>query len=416
MLMLTKTPTDPVFPFLAQALDRDAIVRAFDAALSASGFVAQGLVCTIERSRIKRGRKAVLGIRLRGRAANGQPIDQRCMIALFPHGDSVALADMSVGAALVTPAFGPPTLDLPEIAGRAWFFPNDRKVHQIARLIADQPGQVEIVHYVPEQGCTVRVVKDDGQTLFGKCRADDRGAVAAKILAATGDAEGVRLARACSYDQSHRILWQKQVAGKPLEPTDVCTRPHYWASRIARALSAFHGLTAPRGLKRLTYVSIGATVEKRICRMAESLPDFAVRLERIAQQLRAQTPQSAALVLTHGDMHAGNLLWDGTSFALIDLDTAALGPCALDHGTLAATLVHKAIEADARDSDIAAMLGKLRIAARDELGDVAAFDWCVVASLLGERLYRCTTRLKSPRLMVRERLLALAEQLVMRHA
>ena len=416
MLMLTKTPTDPVFPFLAQALDRDAIAHVFDAALSASGFVAQGLVCTIERSRIKRGRKAVLGIRLRGRTADDQPIDQRCMVALFPNADATALPDMSADAELVTPAFGPPTLDLPEIAGRAWFFPNDRKVHHIARLIADQPGKVEIVHYVPEQGCTVRVVKDDGQTLFGKCRADDRGAVAAKIFAAAGDADDVQLAQVLSYDRSHRILWQKQVAGKPLEPTDVCTRPHFWASRIARALSAFHGLAAPRGLKRLTYASIAATVEKRIGRMAESLPDFAVRLERIAKQLRAQRPQPAALVLTHGDMHAGNLLWDGTSFALIDLDTAALGPRALDHGTLAATLVHKAIEADARDFDIAAMLDKLRIAARDELGDDAAFDWCVAASLLGERLYRCTTRLKSPRLMVRERLLVQAEQLVMRHA
>ena len=29
MLMLTKTPTDPVFPFLAQALDRDAIGPCF---------------------------------------------------------------------------------------------------------------------------------------------------------------------------------------------------------------------------------------------------------------------------------------------------------------------------------------------------------------------------------------------------
>ncbi len=98
MLMLTKTPTDPVFPFLAQGLDRDTIASAFDAALSASGFVAQGLVCTIERSRIKRGRKAVLGIGLRGRTADGQPIDQRCMIALFPHGDAAALPDMSVDA------------------------------------------------------------------------------------------------------------------------------------------------------------------------------------------------------------------------------------------------------------------------------------------------------------------------------
>ena len=97
MLMLTKAPTDPVFPFLAQALDRDAIARAFVSALSASGFESQRLTCTIERSRIKRGRKAIIGVRLHGRTADGRPIDQRWMVALFPNGDSAALPDMSAG-------------------------------------------------------------------------------------------------------------------------------------------------------------------------------------------------------------------------------------------------------------------------------------------------------------------------------
>jgi hypothetical protein len=416
MLMLTKTPQDPVFPFLAQALDRDALARTFDSALCVSGFATKGLTCAIERSRIKRGRKAIIGVCLRGWTVAGRPFVQHSMIALFPEGDATALPDMSNGACCVSPNFGPATLNLPNLAGRAWFFPNDRKVHHIAQLLSDMPGEVDLVHYVPEQGCTVRVVQADGRQLYGKCRADDRGLVAAKVHAAASRAEGVRLAPVLSYDRAHRILWQEAVAGQPLNPADVCARPHYWASRIAGALKAFHGIKPPKTLKHLTYASIGTAVQRRLDRMTDDLPDFALRLTKVAEQLRVQLPVSKALVLAHGDMHAGNLLWDGDSFALIDLDTAALAPCAVDHGTLAATMVHKAIEADIRDVSIVVMLDRLRKAAHDEIGDDNAFDWCVAASLLGERLYRCTTRLKSPRLMVRERLLAQAEQLVMRNA
>jgi Phosphotransferase enzyme family len=414
MLMTPSAPYDPVFPTLVDALDAQRAGRAFYHALAAAGFPTDTFRCEIERSRIKRGRKALIGYRLKGRSAEGTIIDQHAMFTLFPQGGASNLSDSSDGQELVDPAFGPATFVVEALGGQAWFFPNDRKVHHIAALLTDQPGQCEIVHYVPEQGCTVRVTQADGSVLFGKCRADDRGAVAACVYEAVKDAAGVRLARVIAHDAERHIYWQAAVSGRPLDSSDVRARPSHWAGRIAAGLNSFHSLRAPDGLKQLTYASISETLAKRITRMEASLPGFALRLSVCAARLQTLTPETSPLALAHGDLHPGNLLWDGESFALIDLDTAARAPRALDHGTLVAALIHKSIEADARDGVITAMINALRDAAQDEIGDGREFDWCVAASLVGERLYRCGTRLKSPRLAVRERLMTWAETLAAR--
>lgn len=49
-------------------------------------------------------------------------------------------------------------------------------------------------------------------------------------------------------------------------------------------------------------------------------------------------------VLLHRDLHDKQLLWDGTSLALIDLDTAAYGEAALDLGNLLAHLELRAVQ------------------------------------------------------------------------
>ena len=43
---------------------------------------------------------------------------------------------------------------------------------------------------------------------------------------------------------------------------------------------------------------------------------------------------SGVHVITHRDLHDGQLLWDGTDLSLLDLDTAAMAEAALDLGNL----------------------------------------------------------------------------------
>jgi aminoglycoside phosphotransferase len=417
MIMQPIIPADPLFPKLALALDSDRAAAAFVAALAENGYQTQGLSCEIERSRLKAGRKVLIGYRLRGRDMAGKPFDQRVMVTLFPAEDASALPDVSGGAELTKPAFGPPTLRVEQLGGQAWFFPNDRKVHHIVDLLNSEYGKAEVVHYVPEQGCTVRVARAGSPALYGKCRADDRGAVAARVHASAQRlAKAIRLAPVTHYDPARRLLWQEEIPGFEVDPADILARPNHWAARIANGLRDLHSLPAPDGLSLLTIASLSTNAALRALRTANAMPQLAHRISAVQAIIEATRPAETALVLSHCDLHPGNLLWDGERFALIDLDTAALAPAALDYGTLTAALIHKAIETNARDTVIWTMVAALRSAAVHEIGDEASFDWFTAASLIGERLYRCSTRLKSPRLAVRERLVTIAETLAVRHA
>lgn len=407
---------DPAFPTLTAALDPRRAARAFASVLTAIGRPVSELSCTVERSRIKHGRKALLGYRLTGRSSDGALIDQRAMLALYPGGDPAHLpivSDASRASDVQTTAGSFP---IPQLGGEAWFFPRDRKVHAIGQLLSDRQGTLEVVHYVPEQGCTVRLLEPDGRVLFGKCRADDRGAAAVQFGADRFTGTGsLRLAKIVSHDPDARIVWQEAIAGSPLDPAEVIAQPVQWAMRIAESLRCLHSLPPPP-LKRITFASAALTLTRRIRRTCTVLPDLALRLNAAGLRLAKDVPPAAPLSPAHGDLHPGNLLWDGKSFGLIDLDTAALAPRAFDHATLAAALAHKAIERGASDAAIAAMLDALRSGATIDEVTSAAFDWSLAASLLGERLYRCATRLKSRSPHVRSCLLEQAERLVQPHA
>jgi aminoglycoside phosphotransferase len=263
----------------------------------------------------------------------------------------------------------------------------------------------------------VRVARAGSPALYGKCRADDRGAVAARVHASAQRlAKAIRLAPVTHYDPARRLLWQEEIPGFEVDPADILARPNHWAARIANGLRDLHSLPAPDGLSLLTIASLSTNAALRALRTANAMPQLAHRISAVQAIIEATRPAETALVLSHCDLHPGNLLWDGERFALIDLDTAALAPAALDYGTLTAALIHKAIETNARDTVIWTMVAALRSAAVHEIGDEASFDWFTAASLIGERLYRCSTRLKSPRLAVRERLVTIAETLAVRHA
>ena len=391
------------FATLDLALDPQAAARALGLALAQAGFAARKLEASVERVRLKPGRKALIGYRLRGIDAAGHAFEQHLMLTLWPNGDPAQLPDMGRHAA-ATPAFGPPRMPVSELGGEAWFFPNDRKIGAIAELLeqARAIGQeVEIVHYVPEQGCTVRVSGADG-TFYGKVRADDLGVTSTRVscLAAGRGAGNVRLAQMVQCDVARRIQWQQAVAGEPLDAREILARPAQWAGRIGAALDAFHALPAPSGLPVIEASTLAQAVIGRIDRMARAMPEHAERLSALAARLDQPADLTSALALSHGDLHSANLLWDGASFALIDLDTCALAPPARDYASLTAALAAKA---NALGISPEPMIGEL---AKTCPAPARQFHWFLAASLIGERLYRSATRLKPAN---RAALLALAE-------
>ncbi len=403
MLMQRLDHTDAGFATLDRALDPLAAGKALADALDRAGFPTSELTASVERVRLKPGRKALIGYRLRGTDALGHPLDQQLMFTLWPQGDPERLPDMGVHAS-ATPAFGPPRMPVAELAGEAWFFPNDRKIAAIADLFEQARGigeHVEVVHYVPEQGCTLRVNGSRG-TFYGKVRADDRGVTATRVAClAGGRSQGqVRLAQVVHCDVARRIQWQQAVAGQPLEARDVLEQPALWAGRIATALGAFHALPAPSGLPVIAPELLAQAVVRRIGRIAGEMPGHAARLSALATRLEEQAQFTTVPALSHGDLHPANLLWDGASFALIDLDTCALAPPARDFASLAAALAVKAIGLGISPKPmIDALADASGVSARQ-------FHWFLAASLIGERLYRSATRRKHTD---REAVMALAE-------
>jgi Phosphotransferase enzyme family len=401
MLMQTPPHMDPAFPMMSDALDPQRAAWAFAQVLPPIA----DLHCAIVRVRVKRGRKVVIGYRLTGTDVDGMAFDQMAMASLWPEGDPALLREL--GGTAVQPPFGPSTAALEAIGGKVWFFPNDRKVHAIPALLkgwlGGPEGTIDIVHYVPEQGCTVRLTAGK-KCYYGKARADDRGAIAMRVdAAARADGEpSLRLARVVHHDAAQRILWQESVSGHRLDPAVFRADPILWARRVLVVLVDLHRVPPPQDLKILTCLSIAQTFANRAERTILAMPELAHDVENVSEALTSATPGPLPLVLSHCDLHPGNLLWDGKSFAVIDLDTAACAPAALDYGTLIASLIHSGIEANVSDADI-----KMLVAAFQ--GVAPHLNWFIAACLIGERLYRCGTRLKSPSVQVRSRLIHIAK-------
>ena len=96
-------------------------------------------------------------------------------------------------------------------------------------------------------------------------------------------------------------------------------------------------ITRPAGLPEHTGSDEAAVLRQWFERAREhrALP----QLERLGAEVAQACQRLAAgddgtRVLTHRDLHDKQLLWDGTSLGLLDLDTAARGEAALDLGNL----------------------------------------------------------------------------------
>lgn len=94
--------------------------------------------------------------------------------------------------------------------------------------------------------------------------------------------------------------------------------PEHTGADEAAVLRGWHRRAARLGVLDVAAVSPRA--------LADAVAVVCARLEAPGQ----------ALAAAHRDLHDGQLLWDGTTLSLLDLDTAALAEPALDLGNLAA--------------------------------------------------------------------------------
>jgi hypothetical protein len=305
---------------------------------------------------------------------------------------------------------------IPELDSVAWLFPSDRKLTGLHTLCdsaklrddvlpalataAYGPGwnvrncSHEIVHYLPERSCMVRLdaslVRPQGvgisATFYGKAYPDGQGADTYRYLAELWDRPRLRVAQPLLYDPDSLTMWQLGITG--VGP-DVHSQENLEGA--AAALAELH-CSHVSGLP--AYVSTARRLDEAAGVITAALPDRRDRIAALIQLLRAQSAQLAERprVTLHGDLHLKNFIVTEQGVALIDLDTLALGDPIEDLASFAAAL----LSSGAARPSVCVTPAFVEAYERAAGWHVPEFDlnWHIAAALLTERVLRAVTRMK----------------------
>ena len=227
---------------------------------------------------------------------------------------------------------------LPAINALAWVFPAERKLNfeltadahrfnvELRQNFGFNVRGIELVRYVPEHACTYRV---DGTferestfaTVYAKLThgaSGPRAACAIERLRGTLPPGLIRVPDQSRFVATHNLLLQTALSGRLARAsTD---------AEIARALATLH---ACRPWQTLPLAADPADAMKETDVLLEhTFPRYRGRVQRLWARIEKHLGMcSDQAVVTHGDVHLGNLfpLQDGTT-AMIDVDACTLAP------------------------------------------------------------------------------------------
>jgi Ser/Thr protein kinase RdoA (MazF antagonist) len=257
-------------------------------------------------------------------------------------------------------------LDLP---GLVEIFPSDWKLPDLARA-ADPRGaaerlgpgspslRVDCLRYRPRRRCVLRYRAAEGDGGAGEALAvakvyhdgEKAAEVRAKLhrLGPEAAPRGLRIPRPCGDPGGLALVLMEHARGENLADRLDATRSASEARPLVeiagRALAAFHSLAPQDAPVRRFEDEIG-WLRVRSQRLAEVSPGLERRVRSLAERIEARLAGSAAdrLRLVHGDFKPSQLLVEGESPALVDLDRACPGDPALDVGNFLAVLMKDVI-------------------------------------------------------------------------
>jgi ATP-binding cassette, subfamily B, bacterial len=239
-----------------------------------------------------------------------------------------------------------------------------------ARLPLDV-GRTQLLGYKPRRRAVLRL---DGHVL--KIYAGEREFARAVLgLEAASGVQSLKTPSLKGVLPALRLTAQPLVVGHPPpQALDVAEE----AGELLAAVHASRRGTLPG--QQLPEVTPAQRLEASAASarlVAALIPRLAPRLEALLERLAAVTPASDAIVLSHGDFHAGQLLDTGVDFALLDFDEICEASPSLDLATYAAHVVW----GDEGDLEKAAV-------ALDELAEgyghrPSNLTWYLATSILG---------------------------------
>ena len=249
--------TDSHLPQLETALDPAAMRSLLAQACLAPKNRFEPRECRIGQVRYKPGRNCLIKYdMLLHDTQRDEPVRQIWTGRMYGPGESASRWSKALCRPSTVVATGPSLCHIVQLGMVVWAFPNERKLDGLqvlfdARRLEEEVlpaalgaragvlGKPELVRYVPEHGCTVRVrvsLPAGESVLFAKIGSSDDGERTAALIRELG--------RDAWYSPRHRILWQREVPDRP--PVSLATSNR----ALARWRSCINGSSADFAIGR----------------------------------------------------------------------------------------------------------------------------------------------------------------------
>lgn len=453
MIPIKDLPHDEVLTQLALAQDRSAMRDIFQKRLfdpDSGKTIFQIKDCQILQIRYKPRKNCLICYRLtiHDPLANQDGV-QLLYARIFEKGGSLSRFIKAQTQPLTTPKYGRPLYYILELEMVVWAFPNDRKLHGLSRIIDPLclkeeilPDVIwanfghgwkisglthEVVHYVAEHTCTIRVDlelqntqtgKGISHVLYGKTYYNEEGAETYRVMLQlwkTNRNGQLGMARPLGYEPRFKTLWQLGLKGSTLLEEDMNSPLFLTLLREAASnIAALHRSTA--SCSRSVEVKDLLTKLREVeLVLSTAKPSFRQTLNSLIARLILQSEhlEPRAIALLHGDLHLQNFLVDSGKIALIDMDNTCKGNPLQDIGSFIANLKYMGILNGISDPVIRQM-SEVFIGEYEKnvpwTVPRSVLDWHISMALINERAFRCLTRLKAGRLDILGNIIDLANK------
>ncbi len=337
---------DPAIVGLATLLDPDRLLAALRRALPDADLQR----VTSSYVRYKPGTSCLVGIRL----------EAACTVV-----DSYAIAYRAGARDKLSKARNAAITRGPLAAGRlvlddgaivVSIFPNDRQLKALAHLQNPESrgellrkllpersdlweGTLRGLRYKPDRRYVAQLLTADGAQAVLKFYSAKEYADANVGAEAFASRKWLRVARQLGRCDTQRLVAWEWLHGRSLDEALLSSTDNPQAGEIVGAALAELHSQNPAGLARLRRAAEISTLEE----VARGLGFLAPRLSKLAHGLSRQLAirlieQPALSVPIHNDFYAAQVLWDGETVGILDLDQCARGDPARDLGNFVAHL------------------------------------------------------------------------------
>jgi len=342
---------------------------------------------------------------------------------------------------------------IPELDCVTWVFPCDRKLGQLERitdanflyrqvalgLVAKVYGRgwtikefsSEMIRYVPEQNCTVRIqlnVEHDSiaphksLVAYGKACYNQSGKQVYQLMEQLWKSKScsknkLRIPQPLMYQPQFKMYWQMGVPGMMLsELAENETLFLGCMSKVAEQIALLHQIPLQDCRYRKQH-DLRQELDKVRLLMGKFNAPCRGRINTIIAKLNSLAPsvQSESLATLHGDLHLKNILVDKGQVYLIDLDSLSIGNPLLDIGSFIAAIINLgligSLSLPLAEQTILLLLQNYtkKVPWSVNYDDLR---WYIVVALVTERIFRGFTRLKAGRMEVIEDLVKQAEMIL----